>query len=191
MTRCGALWSLDLWPKPPAEVGVRWTPGLAFAVVEPVGSGELESTPRAVLGRLAPDVVGVYKHDVVDALGRLDPHRRLGGWGAVSVDITRQIGGTWTARSARGGSGIREPSDERTWVNLIMTNPEHGALRILASGRAFRFGDWPNPEVPNWRAGVYTVWYGSTFLYVGMAGRGMAPDAHICSQRLFRRGTEV
>jgi hypothetical protein len=63
-----------------------------------------------------------------------------------------------------------------------MTNPETLALQVLTSGPVYRFADWPNPEVPNWRAGVYTVWDGPTFLYVGMAGRGLAPEAHLISE---------
>lgn len=48
----------------------------------------------------------------------------------------------------------------------------------LASGTLYRFADWPNPDVPNWRAGVYTVWDGERLVYVGMAGRAMAAGAH-------------
>ena len=46
-------------------------------------------------------------------------------------------------------------------------------LATLGSGPEYRFADWPNPEVPNWRAGVYTVWDGDLLVYVGMAGRGL------------------
>ena len=44
------------------------------------------------------------------------------------------------------------------------------ALVALAEGPAHRFADWPNPEVPAVAAGVYTIFQGSTFLYVGMSG---------------------
>ena len=56
---------------------------------------------------------------------------------------------------------------------------EVNPLHTLASGASFRFHDWPNAQVPNWRAGVYTVWSHSEFLYVGMAGRGLADGAHL------------
>ena len=46
-------------------------------------------------------------------------------------------------------------------------------LAALRSGPEYRFADWPNPEVPNWRAGVYTVWDGDLLVYVGTAGRGL------------------
>lgn len=49
-------------------------------------------------------------------------------------------------------------------------------LAALASGSRYRFADWPNPEVPNSRAGVYTVWDGDDLIYVGMAGRGMVAE---------------
>lgn len=51
-------------------------------------------------------------------------------------------------------------------------------LVALASGPLYRFADWPNPDVPNWRAGVYTVWDAKRLVYVGMAGRTMAAGAH-------------
>jgi hypothetical protein len=51
-------------------------------------------------------------------------------------------------------------------------------LAALGSGPAYRFADWPNPEVPNWRAGVYTVWDDDLLVYVGMAGRGLPAGSH-------------
>ncbi|MCW2746022.1 MAG: hypothetical protein JWM48_2572 [Mycobacterium sp.] len=49
----------------------------------------------------------------------------------------------------------------------------------LLAAPLYRFADWPNSSVPNWRSGVYAVWHGSRFIYVGMSGRGMAADAHL------------
>jgi hypothetical protein len=51
-------------------------------------------------------------------------------------------------------------------------------LAALGSGPEHRFADWPNPEVPNWRAGVYTVWDGDHLVYVGMAGRGLLAGSY-------------
>jgi hypothetical protein len=51
-------------------------------------------------------------------------------------------------------------------------------LAALGSGPAYRFTDWPNPEVPNWRAGVYTVWDGELLIYVGKAGRGLLAGSY-------------
>jgi hypothetical protein len=92
-------------PKPTQPEGERATAGLAFAV-NPAREGALESTTRAMLRRLDVDMVAVWKLDVLNG-SRLDRDRRRGGWGAVSTDIGRQIGGRWTARSRRTLDGLR------------------------------------------------------------------------------------
>ena len=47
----------------------------------------------------------------------------------------------------------------------------------LINGPIYRFADWPNPSVPVFGAGVYTIWHSDgRFIYVGMSGRGMTPD---------------
>jgi hypothetical protein len=51
-------------------------------------------------------------------------------------------------------------------------------LVALGSSLAYRFADWPNLEVPNWGAGVYTVWDGDLLVYVGMGGRGLYAGSH-------------
>lgn len=42
----------------------------------------------------------------------------------------------------------------------------------LETGTLYLFADWPADDVPSVAAGVYTVWKGDEFIYVGMAGRG-------------------
>jgi hypothetical protein len=51
------------------------------------------------------------------------------------------------------------------------------ALAELRDGPQYRFADWLNPEVPNGRIGVYTVWGGDELIYVGMTGRAVGPSA--------------
>jgi hypothetical protein len=47
----------------------------------------------------------------------------------------------------------------------------------LTAGIAYPFSEWPNPEVPTFAAGVYTIWHrDGRFIYVGMSGRGMTVD---------------
>jgi hypothetical protein len=47
----------------------------------------------------------------------------------------------------------------------------------LARGVAYSFSDWPNPAVPTFGAGVYTIWHkDGRFIYVGMSGRGITAD---------------
>jgi hypothetical protein len=55
-------------------------------------------------------------------------------------------------------------------------------LDQLASGEEHRFADWPNAELPNWRAGVYTVWSAGEFIYVGMSGRSIRPGDHLADE---------
>ena len=45
-------------------------------------------------------------------------------------------------------------------------------MNELDAGPLFRFADWPNGQVPRRAAGVYTIWRGHDFIYVGMSGRG-------------------
>jgi hypothetical protein len=47
-----------------------------------------------------------------------------------------------------------------------------GIMERLATATMFRFADWPDDLVPRRAAGVYTVWRGEEFIYVGMSGRG-------------------
>src|SRR6266436_8405612 len=47
----------------------------------------------------------------------------------------------------------------------------------LSRGSAYLFADWPNPLVPTFGAGVYTIWHNDgRFIYVGMSGRGITAD---------------
>ena len=100
------LSALSAMPVPLTQpTNERPTPGLAFAV-NPARNGGLDSTSRAILHRLSADLVAVWKLDLLDG-ARLDRDRRRGGWGAVSADIDRQVGGRWTARSRRTLDGLR------------------------------------------------------------------------------------
>ena len=46
-------------------------------------------------------------------------------------------------------------------------------LKELATGSLHSFRDWKACSVPHVAAGLYTIWRGSDFIYVGMAGRGL------------------
>ena len=102
------------WPKAPGgkhalcKWGFRWTPGVAFLAEGPTSWGSLpHETNRARLRRLSREAVAVHKRDCLRQ-GRkaLDQGRRLGGWGGVSGDIERSIGGVWTARSHTTLNGL-------------------------------------------------------------------------------------
>ncbi|MGZ5378480.1 MAG: hypothetical protein ACXWD8_10790 [Mycobacterium sp.] len=53
---------------------------------------------------------------------------------------------------------------------------DRDAIDALETGRSYRFSDWPNESVPKIAAGVYTIWDSGRFIYVGMAGRGLAAE---------------
>jgi hypothetical protein len=47
----------------------------------------------------------------------------------------------------------------------------------LSRGAAYSFSSWPNPSVPTFGAGVYTIWHeDGRFIYVGMSGRGITTE---------------
>src|SRR5262249_3469909 len=47
----------------------------------------------------------------------------------------------------------------------------------LARGPVHSFASWPNPSVPSFGAGVYTIWHNDgRFIYVGMSGRGTTAE---------------
>jgi hypothetical protein len=47
----------------------------------------------------------------------------------------------------------------------------------LASGPLYWFHNWPNEAVPQFGAGVYTIWHrDGRFIYVGMSGRNITTD---------------
>lgn len=51
------------------------------------------------------------------------------------------------------------------------------SLDDLFGGTLHRFADWPNGNiVPAVAAGVYTIWDGTDFLYVGMAGKKITAE---------------
>jgi hypothetical protein len=50
-------------------------------------------------------------------------------------------------------------------------------IEELGQGVSCSFSDWPNPAVPTFGAGVYTIWHrDGRFVYVGMSGRGISAD---------------
>ena len=49
----------------------------------------------------------------------------------------------------------------------------------LIHGAAYSFASWPNPAVPRFGAGVYTIWHNDgRFIYVGMSGRGITAETN-------------
>lgn len=57
----------------------------------------------------------------------------------------------------------------------------------LAHGPAFPFGAWPATPVPKGPPGVYAIWRGSDFLYVGISWRDPSPTSTGTSKGLWGR----
>jgi hypothetical protein len=100
-----AVDALNAMAPPSPERGLRWTPGLAFAVTKP-DTEIIHSTSRAHFRSIGPTIVAAWKRDHLDSHNRLDRDRRAGGWGALSSDLASQTKARWTARSARTLKGI-------------------------------------------------------------------------------------
>ena len=85
---------------PATEPGVRWTRGLGFWVSGKPCTIVLKPTTHAVFFPINKHTVGLFKRDrLVGGKETLDIENRAGGWGAISVDITKAVGGTWTSRA--------------------------------------------------------------------------------------------
>jgi hypothetical protein len=91
---------------PTAPARTRYIPGLIFRIDAVVQITSVESTVRAQFKHLSDCVVAAWKLDRVTGAGGLDTKNRGGGWGAVALDLGRQVGGVWTARSARSVQGV-------------------------------------------------------------------------------------
>jgi hypothetical protein len=55
--------------------------------------------------------------------------------------------------------------------------PSNDPMVELGTGLLYWFRDWPNPAVPEFGAGVYTIWHiDGRFIYVGMSGRSITAE---------------
>lgn len=93
---------------PASLEGKRWTSGIAFAVRSQPCQSVPKPTSHAVFFPISDYAVGAWKKDQLTQAGTLDRERRGGAWGAVSGDVSRAVGGVWTARSLRTIRGTLE-----------------------------------------------------------------------------------
>lgn len=49
-------------------------------------------------------------------------------------------------------------------------------LEALEHGVLCRFSDWPNTDIPDVAAGLYSIWRQHEFIYIGMSGRGLTSE---------------
>lgn len=93
---------------PPADAGIRWKKGIAFEVKGRPCTVDLKPTPRAVFFRINGFTLGVNKKETLTDQGALNKDDRVAGWGDVSDDVAKEVGGLWTARSLVGVKGVVE-----------------------------------------------------------------------------------
>src|SRR5262249_21591857 len=81
---------------------------------------------------------------------------------------------SWSDRErSRANPGLPKWPCPMTAISAAASRPLSDAAE-LSHGTAYSFSDWPNPSVPKFGAGVYTIWdKDGRFIYVGMSGRGM------------------
>jgi len=85
---------------PPTEQGFDWTRGIALRVHGKPCTITLKPTTHAVFFPINKHAVGAFKKDKLgDGKEAVDRENRPGGWGAISAEITKAVGGTWTARA--------------------------------------------------------------------------------------------
>jgi len=85
---------------PPSEPGFRWTRGIVFWVNGRRCAIALQATAHGVFFPINRYTVGAFKKDkLAEGKETLDKENRGGGWGAISADIAKTVGGTWTSRA--------------------------------------------------------------------------------------------
>jgi len=92
---------------PPSELGFRWTRGIAFWVNGKPRAVTLKPTVHGVFFPINWYTVGAFKKDkLAEGKETLDKENRGGGWGAISADIAKEVGGTWTSRAIERVEGV-------------------------------------------------------------------------------------
>lgn len=91
-------WLDEIGTPLPVE-GAQWVPGLAFLIEGHASTDRRATADDALFERYAHDVVGLWKRATIGS-------RDSSGWGMFSRCLSRQLGGTWTVRSARSVLGV-------------------------------------------------------------------------------------
>jgi hypothetical protein len=67
--------------------------------------------------------------------------------------------------------------DERSAILISTMSLSAEIVAELSCGDARPFASWPDPAVPTFGAGVYTIWHkDGRLIYVGMSGRGITAE---------------
>ena len=81
---------------------------------------------------------------------------------------------------------VAEPVVRGQWERTKAELTRISASWQLEHGPLYRFGDWPNPEVPNWRARVYTA--RGEFISVEIVGCSLLAGTHKAPEAVANQG---
>lgn len=96
-------------------------------------------------------MAAAYGHDLADVVRAADKKREIRGGFDAHLWLE-------SSSSADGSQGIPD---------FVVDD----YLPPLVTGDLYRFADWPNPKIRMVEPGVYTIWEGDQFIYVGYAGQ--------------------
>jgi hypothetical protein len=169
---------------PSPREGKRWTCGMVFAVKSPPCVMVPKQTSHALFFALTDRAVGAWKEDQLKEDGALDPERRGGGWGAVSGDVSKTVGGVWTARSLRTVIGTFKKAQEMlqgAWTasaaRLLSDKYDSHGFDVLCAHQDRRSDRTGESRV---RTGQIVCWAGSDFK---SSSRLTFPDIAVLDRR--------
>lgn len=89
----------------PPQTGMRWIKAIAFELKGKPCTITPKSTPYAAFSHINRFALGVCKPERVNSEGS-EGDDRSEGWGSISDEISKQVGGMWTARSLARLNGV-------------------------------------------------------------------------------------
>ena len=109
---------------PPIEPGFSWTKGIAFWANGKPCTVNLNPTPHAVFFPINKHTIGAFKRDqLIDRKEAVERESHAGGWGAITADIAKVVGGTWTARALDRINGTIEKAMRHSSQELNNRRP--------------------------------------------------------------------
>lgn len=107
----------------PPQTGIRWTKGIAFELKGKPCTITPKPTPYAVFYPINRFALGVSKAAHVNEGSESDDHSE--GWGAVSNEISKQVGGMWAARSLARLNGVMKKARKHDRSKTHMRQDNH------------------------------------------------------------------
>lgn len=103
-------------------------------------------------------------------------------WSGPYEDVQGAMGADLRSMKRAHSLGVFESVKEAQEVAEVFHSKWNSAIppmeivQPLQHGWEHHFAEWPNRDIEPAPAGVYTIWEGNRFIYVGMAGRTLGID---------------